>query len=322
MMVEMHKRSRRTLAVIAVLSLAVAGGTIALLRDPLPRMRARHSSLASVVEGPSSLENDFALTQVRLTATSGLAVDLLVRRAVSDSGRRLPLALLLGGHHTGRRAAQIVGDTRGVVVAALSFPFTGNSRPDALTLLREIPLIRAAFLDTPPAIMLALDYLTSRPDVDTSRVEAIGVSLGTPFMCIAGALDDRFTRVWALHGSGGSFTPLEAGMRRTISFTPLRVAAAAIANVLIAGPRLDPVRWVASIAPRPFIMVSAEDDERLPRSAVDALYRSAREPKEIIWMPGKHVHADSATVQALVQIVMTRMTHDVAASSLAASPDE
>jgi dienelactone hydrolase len=316
----MRKRSRRTLAVIAVLSLTVAGGTLALLRDPVPRMRARHSRLASVVEGPLSLDGGYALTSVRLTATSGLAVDLLVRRAVSDTGR-LPLALILGGHRTGRRSAQIVGNTRGVVVAALSYPFTGNSRPGAVTFLREIPLIRAAFLDTPPAIMLALDYLLSRPDVDTSRVEAIGVSLGAPFVCIAGALDARFTRVWAIHGSGGSYAPLEANMRRTISFAPLRAAAAVIANVLIAGPRLDPIHWVGDIAPRPFIMVSAEDDERLPRSAVEALYQSAREPKEMIWMPGKHVHADSATVQALVEIVMSRMTHD-SAGPMAASPDD
>jgi fermentation-respiration switch protein FrsA (DUF1100 family) len=83
-----------------------------------------------------------------------------------------------------------------------------------------------------------------------------------------------------------------------------------IANVLIAGPRLDPVRWVAGIAPRPFIMVSAEDDERLPRSSVDALYQSARQPKELIWMPGGHVRADSATVHALVEIVMGRISRN------------
>jgi predicted alpha/beta hydrolase len=220
------------------------------------------------------------------------------------------LALILGGHRTGRRSAQIVGNTQGVVVAALSYPFTGNSRPGALTFLREIPLIRAAFLDTPPAIMLALDYLLSRPDVDTSRVEGIGVSLGAPFVCIAGALDPRLTRVWALHGSAGSYRPLEANFRRTIAFAPLRIAAAAVASVIIAGPRLDPVRWVADIAPRPFIMISAEDDERMPRASVDALYQSARQPKEQIWMAGGHVRADSTTVHALVQIVMGRISGD------------
>lgn len=115
------------------------------------------------------------------------------------------------------------------MVAAVSYPFTGDPWPDAATFLREIPRIRGAFLDTPPAIMLALDYLLRRPDVDRARVETVGASLGAPFVCIAGALDPRITRVWALHGSGGSYAPLEANMRRTIHLAPVRVLAGALA---------------------------------------------------------------------------------------------
>lgn len=302
----MH-RHRTAIGVTAALLLILVVGAVYLLRDPLPRFRERRSSLASVVEGETTIEYGFALTPAHLTAKSGLALDLVVRRAIVDSGRTLPLAVILGGHYKGREAARMLGDTRGVVAAALSYPFSGDPRPDAATFLREIPKIRAAFLDTPPAIMLALDYLRRLPDVDTTQVEAIGVSLGAPFVCIAGALDERFTRVWSIHGSGGSYVPLEANMRRSIPFTPLRALAAGISNVIIDGPQLDPVRWVGRIAPRPFMMVNAEGDERLPRPAVDRLYAAAREPKELIWMPGIHVHGDSATIHRLVGIVMARM---------------
>ena len=54
-------------------------------------------------------------------------------------------------------------------------------------------------------------------------------------------------------------------------------------------------------------MVSAEGDERLPRASVEALYRSAREPKEMIWMTGRHIHSDSATVRRLAEIVLARV---------------
>jgi dienelactone hydrolase len=309
-------RTRRRLArilisvTISVTTLCFVGSVLVLLRDPLPHFVARRSTLAAAVEAPSWVENGFALTSVRLTATSGLTVDLLVRRAQADAGRRLPLALVLGGHRTGRDAARLVGNTRGAVVAALSYPYSGDGRPDALTFVRDIPRIRRAFLDTPPAIMLALDYLLARDDVDPRRVEAAGVSLGAPFVSIASALDNRVTRVWAIHGSGGSYRPLEQNMRQSISFAPLRFVAASIANVIIAGPRLDPVHWAPRIAPRPFIMVNADADERLPRATIEALYRSAREPKELIWMPGGHVHGDSATMHRLVEIVMERMLHD------------
>ena len=290
------------------ITLLVVAGSMWLMRDPLPRFAARRGVVATVAEGAPVMEQGYRTASVRVTASSGLAVDLVVRRWEGDGDRRLPLAVVLGGHYTGRAAARILGQTRGVTVAALSYPFAGDPRPDAVTFLREIPKIRAAFLDTPPAVMLALDYLLRRPDVDTTRVEAVGVSLGAPFMCIAGALDSRFTRVWALHGSGGSYAPLEASMRRTIPLALLRVPAAAVATVIIAGPRLDPTRWVARISPRPFVMVNAEDDERLPRSAVDALYASARPPKELIWMPGRHVHGDSATISQLVAVVMARVS--------------
>ena len=301
------KVKRRWLVLATVLFL-VALGVARLLRDPMPHFQARRSSLATVTESPTVVEDGYELTNVRLTATSGLSLELMVRRATVDSAAdRLPLAVILGGHYTGRQAARMLGETPGVVIAALSYPYEGSLKPDALTFLRDIPRIRKAFLDTPPAVMLAIDYLRRRPDVDTTRVEAIGVSLGAPFICIAGALDERITRVWALHGSGGSYTPLQAQMRREIPFAPLRVVAAGVANLIIDGPRLDPVRWVGDISPRPFMMVNASEDERLPRPAIDALFDAAREPKEQVWMSGLHVHADRETITRLVSIVMERV---------------
>ena len=302
------KRRRRVVWLsLAAIGLIVVATTVNLLRDPLPRMLERRSALASAVEGESVVDGGYVFTPVRVTGKSGLALDLMMRRAIADTAARLPLAVILGGHYTGRKAAQLLGDTPGVMVATLSYPYTGDLRPNAFTFLRDIPKIRAAFLDTPPAVMLAMDYLSKRPDIDPARIEAIGVSLGVPFISIAGALDDRFARVWALHGSGGSYAPLEANMKRTIGFAPLRAVAAGIATVIINGPRLDPVRWVPQISPRPFIMVNASGDERLPREAVDALYNSARDPKELLWMDGRHIHSDKETIQKLVAIVMSRV---------------
>ena len=288
-----------------------AGGAAAivlyLLRDPRARFEERRSSLASVVESEPIIDGASSFQDVILTATSGLQVRVNVRRQIADSGRILPGVVILGGHVTGATAARLVGEAPGVAVAAMSYPFTGNPKPGTATFLREIPKIRGAFLDTPPALMLVMDYLYRRSDVDTSRIEAVGVSLGAPFVTIAGALDTRFARIWALHGSGGSYAPLEASMRRTIRFGPLRAVAATIANVLISGPRLAPEKWAAGISPRPFMMVNATDDERLPRASVEALFEGAGEPKEIIWMSGRHIHADAETIQRLVGIVMSRV---------------
>ena len=298
-----HRRVAIGAGVATLLALSLAGW---LLRDPMPHFLARRSSLARVEAQPPMVDGDYVLQVVRVTAASGLEVDLTVRRGPSD-GRRLPLVLVLGGHRTGKDAVRLLGRTEGAVVAAMSYPYTGDRKPAPLEFVRDIPRIRRAFLDTPPAVMLSLDYLRTLPDVDTAQVEAVGVSLGAPFVTIAGALDPRIRRVWTIHGSGGSYAPLEMNMRRTIKVAPLRWAAAAMANVIAAGPRLAPERWVGRIAPRPFVMINAADDERIPRSHVERLYRAAGEPKELIWVPGGHVRSDSAAVAPLVRIVWDRV---------------
>jgi hypothetical protein len=55
-------------------------------------------------------------------------------------------------------------------------------------------------------------------------------------------------------------------------------------------------------------MINAADDERLPRRAVLSLFAAAREPKELIWLPGAHVTSDADVVRPLVALVMARIT--------------
>ncbi len=301
--------SRARIVAAAGATIAVAFALVAafLLRDPTPRFLARRGTLAHVAQGRDTVIKGYRVQPVTLTSSSGLTVNLTVRRALADTVGPLPLVVILGGHHTGANAVRLLPETQGAIVAAVSYPFTGDPRPDAATFLREIPKIREAFLDTPPALMLSLEYLLRLPGVETTRVEAVGVSLGAPFVCVAGALDSRFTRVWAIHGSGGSFAPLEMNMRRTIRFAPLRYISAATANAILSGPRLDPTKWVQRIAPRPFVMVNAAEDERMPRAKVDALFAAASEPKEIVWLPGAHVRGDTATIRRLTNVVLERL---------------
>jgi dienelactone hydrolase len=306
---------RRALTILAwiaaVITVAGIGTTIYLLRDQTPRFAARRSQLASAVVDTGSTAGDVVET-VRLRASSGLVVDLSVRNpsaalpAGSSDGRR-PLVVILGGHNTGRNAVHLVGDTRGVLVAALSYPFDGNHRAKGLAVVRQVPKIRRAVFDTPPAIMLALDYLLARPDVDPRRVELVGVSFGAPFVTIAAALDPRVSRVWSVHGTGGVYTPLEHNLRRQFGGRLASVPVAAVATIALSGSQLAPERWAPAIAPRPFMMINAQDDTRLPRRAIDRLYDSARDPKEMIWTTGGHVRSEADVVRPLVELILGRM---------------
>lgn len=306
------RRGRRLLAALAILVLLAAGGTLWLLRDPRPRFVERRSQLLSADEGPETRASGHGSRSVTLRAANGLRVDLLLRYPAPAESRVAnhaprPVFLILGGYRTGDRAAALVENTHGTIIAAMAYPYNGPLNPKGLAVLPLVPAIRTAILDTPPSVLLAIDYLRSRPDVDSTRIELVGASFGVPFVSIAAAMDPRVSRLWLVHGAGRPLRLIERGLERSIPWAPLRWPVAHLANVLASGPRLAPEKWVAQVAPRPVIMINASEDERLPRAAIDALHESARQPREVIWLPGGHVQPNrEEVIRSLVETVLAR----------------
>ncbi|MBL8861553.1 MAG: hypothetical protein JNK02_06030 [Planctomycetes bacterium] len=304
------RRALRVALVVAAASALLLGALAAwLVRDPSAGFAARRGTLASVTLEDHAEVAGHVEEHYVLRSTSGLRVEVAVKRPVGSAppGGR-PAALLLGGLETGRKALRFVPDTRGAVAVALSYPYDGPKKPKGLAVIPAAPAVRAALRDTPPAIQLALDWLLAQPDVDPRRVELVGVSLGAPFACIAGALDARFARVWAVHGGGDGASLIEAGLARRIRFAPARWLVARAAWIAAGGPPLAPERWVAGIAPREFVQVAARGDERIPQASVEVLFAAASEPKELLWTEGGHVDTDKERVaRELVDLVLERM---------------
>ncbi|MCA2989509.1 hypothetical protein [Gemmatimonas sp.] len=304
------RRSVRLGGMMAIGMMLLGATTLGALRldDPVPGFAARRGEVASVTRDEATVEEGHRIEAVTVRSTSGVAVPMLVKRPLADSAA--PLVLILGGHVTGRDAARLIPDTRGRVVVALSYPYTGPHRMKGLEILKWAPDIRQALHDTPPAIQLALDWLLQQPWVNAREVHGVGASLGTPFMTVAAALDPRITHVWSVHGAGRSRDLLAHNARASMPafLAPL---AGTLADVIVGGPYLTPEKWVQRVAPRPYTMLNATEDERLPRPAIEALYAAASEPKAIVWFPGKHVQPNRPEiVRALVTTVLTRMEKD------------
>lgn len=306
----LHPYAKRTLLVLAsVLGLVVASVLVLALvvrgRDPVPGFAGRRGTLATVEPGETRTDSGHVLQAVRLRSSSGLSVELLVKRP--ESGTPGPLVLILGGHNTGMRAATLIPDTHGYVVAALAYPYAGPHRIKGLEVLRWAPDIRRAMLDTPPAIQLAMDWLLAQPWVDARRVEGVGASLGVPFMTVAAASDPRIGRLWLVQGGADTRALLAHNARRYLPGV-LNPLGASLADILVAGPYLSPEHWIGRVAPRPVVLVNSTEDERIPRPQVEQLYAAAREPRDLVWLKGRHVmRRRPEVVRQLVTTVLQRM---------------
>ena len=290
---------------VGVFSLVCITAVLVLLRSSEAAIRARHGTLKAA-EISHQLLGERRLEQVRLRSSSGLEVEIAILHPVADPRQRRPLVVLLGGFRTGRNAVELIDDSRNVVVAALSYPYQGTSKLTPWKLPQALFDVRRASIDTPAAITLALDFLLDQPTIDPDHVELVGVSLGAPFVCVAGALDKRFHRIWAVHGGAGAWRMIDHILKGEVPNPLLRWSATATAWLLMTS--VSPERFVDRIAPRPFMMISARDDEDIPRVSTDLLFDSAREPKEIIWMAGGHVRGSRPEqINSIVNIVFDRM---------------
>jgi len=248
--------------------------------------------------------------RVRLTSTTGLTVNLRVLRPAGAEARKLPVLLLAGGHRTGKDAVDRVGKPDGVAFAAIDYPYAGNSSPEGLwQSLGTVPHIQRTFLDTPPALSLAASWLATQPWVDANRVELVGASLGVPFAAAAGAVDERFSRVWLLHGGADNVSWVSYAGRRHIGNEFLRRLVARGALLLVHGPSFDTPKWIRETAPRPVILVAARDDDYVPPEAQVPLAELAKlDHVELLWTEGRHIGPRrDDELRQLLDIVLSRV---------------
>jgi len=299
-------RSVLTIGFLILLLLAVV--ILPVLPDPEPGYLARKGQLVEVAETARWHEGRDAYRELRLRSSSGLEVELSLRIPL-DSPAPRPAILLLGGRRTGRDAVKLIDDTRGVAVAAISYPWKDNARKISdLKLLLHFHRLQRAILDTPPALMLAADYLLSLPEIDPRRLELVGVSLGAFFVAVPGALDTRFRRVWLVHGAGQPEKVLAHGLRHYVRSEWLRQLEGRFLGLLTASHHFRPEEWVGRISPRPVIVISARHDEAFPPETVQALHKALREPSEVIWVGENHISpGQKDIIAAISKIVLSRV---------------
>jgi len=257
--------------------------------------------------GATGYEGGVTFENIDLRSDSGLQVRLRVQLPVEASTGRVPLLLLIGGHRTGKKAVDLIHSPQGVAFAAIDYPYDGSHSLSALwQIATAIPGIQTALLDTPPALMLAMDWLSRQAWFDPGRSEIVGISLGVPFAAVAGALDQRFTRVWLIHGAADNLEWVMHAGRNRISNDFLRRLVARATLFLAYGNSFDTGYWLGEIGPRPAVVIAARDDDRVPATALEKFIESAaRDGVTLIWTSGRHIGPGRANeLEQLIDIVI------------------
>jgi len=244
-------------------------------------------------------------TEVTLVSDTGLEVRVRVRALGDRTGTRYPAALLVGGFDTGRRAVDVPHETENLILASVDYPYYCPLWPIGWQWVRYFFPLRRGLLDTPPALLLAAQYLYTRDDVDPERVSIIGVSLGVPFAAAAAATDRRLSGAALLHGG--------ADIRRMAYYAyhdrgPAWVMGGlALALAWVLAP-LEPAKYAGEIAPRPTLVVNATDDELIDPQSGYRLQRAVRQPKQVIWHEARHVgRSQTEIVTELMQTTLDWM---------------
>jgi pimeloyl-ACP methyl ester carboxylesterase len=260
--------------------------------------RERHGRLTEIAVAESSTQNGQTSEFITLHSDSGLAVSLRTIRAAT-SIEKLPVLIVLGGHRTGSDAVELFGHVGKRAVVALDYPYDGPEKiKGVVATVRTIPLVRSALLDTPPAVLLTMDWLMQQSWVDTEQLIIVGASLGVPFAAAAAARDERIRGALLVHGAADNRVWIETQVARRNDQEFLHGPVSTILYWLAYGATFDAGENVAEIAPRPVLIIGARADERTPEGQTEALFAASGEPKLLRWTDGQHIEPGRTEIVA------------------------
>jgi len=142
-------------------------------------------------------------------------------------------------------------------------------------------------------VKAAIDYLYRLDAVDKSRLSLMGFSGGAMASVYCAARDKRVSSVAACACPARFFDISEfnrieeflahcrqVGIIRDSNFPP------SVEEWARGFDEVRPVKWIHKISPRPLLIVHGDNDQTVPLSHAQELYRKAKEPKEIFIIPG------------------------------------
>lgn len=135
------------------------------------------------------------------------------------------------------------------------------------------------------ALVAAIDWLASRPDVDARRIGGLGFSIGGFVLTQVAAQDSRLRAV-VLEAPPPDFQDYIDEHDTRWGYVSEWAAWLAALNSGLLDQASQPDRVIASIAPRPVLMLGGTNDDVVSSELVSKLFRAAHDPKSLWIVPG------------------------------------
>jgi dienelactone hydrolase len=206
-----------------------------------------------------------------------------------------PAVILLagsGGHKDSDyiRIAADMFSTMGCATLSIDAQYHGDrsrkGRSGDIHFIQKV-VNRDAWVQTVVDLRRAVDYLQSRTEVDRSRIGFFGFSQGGMIGATFIGIEPR-VKCAVLAVAGGGF--VEWG--KTLQL----YTDADLPRFRLFAAMVEPLDFIDGFAGRPLLMLNAKRDELIPRSAAEALFGAAAEPKRQVWFDGGHVLPPTAMI--------------------------
>ena len=244
-----------------------------------PPFRVDHDAPLDAHERVIADAKDHVQYRVEFNGIEGDRVPAFVY-VPKGSGPKHPAVLLQygsggnkGTHYIVSLAQQFVAD--GFLVMTIDVPNRGERRKRDAGARGWMGLFRpGTLLQTLGDYGRAVDYLSSRADVDPDRIGYAGISLGAITGLTFVAHEPRVRAMASIVGGANLLGMLK------VELDPA---------VLAVAKRVDPFYHVARIAPRPLLLLNATRDQLVPRFFGEQLHKAAAgENVKEIWVETDH----------------------------------
>ena len=296
------KVKRVLLLLLLIAGVTLLAGWYFYARDYGSYFEERRGVYAGALVRPVSRDTLVERSWVTVRNEDGFTVECGML-APRDTLGKYPAIIVLGGKATGKFAVEYASGFTRAVIFAVDYPYTPLESYTITSFLRSVPAIRNALIDMVPSVMLVIDYLLRRKDVDASKIVLLGYSFGAEFVpCIVA--HDRRPAIAAMVYGGGDLRFLITHNVRRYEGEVISQSVGVLGGYLLRP--LEPMRFIGRVSPMPLIMINGAHDEQVPRHSAELLYSAAGEPKTITWLESRHVRPDNIELTGTIMTELKR----------------